>query len=178
LLLGILSFVKVLIMKNKSKNPVVYLICGQIGAGKTTFAKKIENETGAIRFTPDEWMLKLYPEMPPKEEFDDYFYRCCDVVWGVASEIVKRGGDVILDFGFWKYKDRETYRELASEIGGESKLYYIDCIRDGIIERLHARNKERPNGAVEITDEMFDFYSPGFEPPCAGEKYILIGNNS
>ena len=161
-------------MNKKSKKPVIYLICGQIGAGKTTFAKKLEQETDAIRFTPDEWMLKLYPVMPSKEEFDDCFFRCCDVVWSVASEILKRGGDVILDFGFWKYKDREKQRKLALEIGVDSKLYYVTCNRSDIVERLHVRNKEKPEGAVEITDEMFDFYSPGFEPPCAGEKYILI----
>ena len=165
-------------MKNKSKNPVLYLICGQIGAGKTTFAKKLEHETGAIRFTPDEWMLKLYPEMPPKEEFDDYFFRCCDVIWTVASEILNRGGGVILDFGFWKYTDREKYRKLASEIGAESKFYYIDCNNERIRKRLYCRNKKQPDGAVEITDEMFDFYSPGFEAPREDEKYTLINNDS
>ena len=162
----------------KAKKSVIYLICGQIGSGKTTFAKKLEQETRAIRFTPDEWMLKLYSEIPAKEEFDDHFYKCCDVVWCVASEIVKRGGDVIFDFGFWKYKDREKYRKLVLGIGAESKLYYIDCDNENIRERLHRRNREQPDGAIEITDEMFDFYSPGFEAPGEDEKYTLINNDS
>ncbi len=164
-------------MNNKNKKSVIYLICGQIGAGKTTIAKKLEQETGAIRFTPDEWMLKLYPEMPQKEQFDDYFYRCCDVVWSVAGEILIRGGDVILDFGFWKYKDRERYRKIASEIGAESKLYFVECTDNSIRNRLHIRNNIQPDGAIEITDDMFEFYSPGFEPPCEDEKYILIKND-
>lgn len=165
-------------MNVKSIKPIVHLISGQIGAGKTTFAKKMEQKTGAIRFTPDEWMLKLYSSLPAKEEFDDYFYRCCDVIWGVAAEILKRGGDVILDFGFWKYEVREKYRKLALELGAESKLYYLDCNHVNILKRLHHRNKRKPDGTVEITDEMFEFYSPGFEPPEEGEKYKIIKNNS
>jgi len=164
-------------MMDISEKPTVYLICGQIGAGKTTFAKKLEQETGAIRFTPDEWMLKLYPVMPPKEKFDEYFFRCCDVVWSIASEILRRGGDVIFDFGFWRYKDREQYRMSASDIGAESKIYYVVCNNDEILTRLRIRNNNRPEGSIEITGEMFDFYSPGFEAPRECEEYKLIENN-
>jgi predicted kinase len=35
------------------RKPIVYLICGFIGAGKTTFAKKLEEKTGAVRITKD-----------------------------------------------------------------------------------------------------------------------------
>jgi len=41
-------------MKTK---PIVYVICGFIGAGKTTFAKKLEEKTGAVRITKDEWSI-------------------------------------------------------------------------------------------------------------------------
>jgi predicted kinase len=37
--------------------PIVYIICGFIGAGKTTFAKKLEKKTGAVRITKDEWSI-------------------------------------------------------------------------------------------------------------------------
>ena len=39
--------------------PNVYLICGFIGAGKTTFAKKLEEKTGAVKITKDEWSIRL-----------------------------------------------------------------------------------------------------------------------
>jgi len=31
------------------KQPIAYIICGFIGAGKTTFARKLEKETEAVR---------------------------------------------------------------------------------------------------------------------------------
>ena len=46
--------------------PKVIIVCGLPGAGKTTHAKVLEKELGAIRFCPDEWMemlsLDLYDE--------------------------------------------------------------------------------------------------------------------
>jgi len=36
------------------RQATVYLICGFIGAGKTTFAKMLEKKTGAVRIVKDE----------------------------------------------------------------------------------------------------------------------------
>ena len=38
----------------------LFLMVGLPGSGKTTRAKELERETGAIRFTPDEWHLFLF----------------------------------------------------------------------------------------------------------------------
>jgi len=46
-------------MQNTNKSlSTLHLICGLPGSGKTTLSKKIEAETGAIRFCPDEWIIK------------------------------------------------------------------------------------------------------------------------
>ena len=37
--------------------PTVYVLCGFIGAGKTTFARELEARTGAVRITKDEWLV-------------------------------------------------------------------------------------------------------------------------
>ncbi|WP_084678562.1 AAA family ATPase [Actinopolymorpha alba] len=40
--------------------PTAHLIHGYIGAGKTTFAKRIEQDAAAVRFSADEWLTTLY----------------------------------------------------------------------------------------------------------------------
>jgi predicted kinase len=35
------------------------MICGLPGSGKTTLARRVEAESAAVRFTPDEWMAAL-----------------------------------------------------------------------------------------------------------------------
>jgi len=41
--------------------PRVHLLCGLPGAGKTAYAYSLEAELPAVRFSLDEWMLRLYP---------------------------------------------------------------------------------------------------------------------
>ena len=52
--------------------PTLYLIHGYIASGKTTYAKKLEGATNAIRFTLDEWIVHFYGDNPPIDRFDQY----------------------------------------------------------------------------------------------------------
>ena len=47
--------------------PTAHLIHGYLGAGKTTFARQLERDIPAIRFSHDEWMVRLYGDDPPIE---------------------------------------------------------------------------------------------------------------
>ena len=62
--------------------PTVYVLCGFIGAGKTTFAKKLEESTGAVRITKDEWLIRMVGNDPTIDGYEDYDGRMCGVVEG------------------------------------------------------------------------------------------------
>ena len=47
----------------------VHLLCGKVGSGKTTFARRLE-QNGAVRYSVDDWMLRLYGAHMPRQEFD------------------------------------------------------------------------------------------------------------
>lgn len=159
------------------KKSIVYLISGQICSGKTTYSKKLEKEANAVRFTPDEWMLKLYPFSIKNEEFDSYYYICCDIAWKIAKEFIKRNIDVILDFGFWKKSDRMKYIKLVNEAGAYYKLIHVVCNESIIRERLRKRNENLLKGCFHLTEEMFNFFAPGFEPPDKDENFEEFDNN-
>ena len=46
-----------------------YLVVGFAGAGKTTLARKLAAEKGAVRFTPDDWMESLFADSLTHDEF-------------------------------------------------------------------------------------------------------------
>ena len=48
----------------------VHLVCGSTGAGKTTHALRLVQEFGAMHFSIDDWMVRLFgPDQPPKRDW-------------------------------------------------------------------------------------------------------------
>lgn len=77
--------------------PIVHMIHGFVGAGKTTFSKKLEQEVRAVRFTPDEWICDLYGNNPPAENFDERQNCIYYMIRKMAERVLAAGADVILD---------------------------------------------------------------------------------
>ncbi len=50
---------KVISFAQNAKSPLLHLICGLPGSGKTTLAKTIAGSTEAFRFSPDEWIKEI-----------------------------------------------------------------------------------------------------------------------
>lgn len=104
---------------------MIYLIHGFTGAGKTTFSKEFERETGAVRYSPDEWMRKRYGLNPPAHLFARYYSETEKDILADAREKVRQGQDIIFDFGFWTRAQRDLYRGKAQEWGASCKMLWI-----------------------------------------------------
>ncbi|HTE80941.1 MAG TPA: AAA family ATPase, partial [Reyranella sp.] len=47
-----------------------HLVCGSTGAGKTTHALRLVQEFGALHFSINDWMVRLFgPDQPPKRDW-------------------------------------------------------------------------------------------------------------
>lgn len=107
--------------------PTVHLLCGYNGAGKTTYAKHLEKVLPAVRFSLDEWMLRLYPDL----SFDSAGYGsraeiCKDLLGDAAQQVLLCGVDVVLDWNQWSRNRRATWRENALKAGFPPTLHFID----------------------------------------------------
>ncbi len=150
----------------------VHLICGPVGAGKTTFARRLELERRAVRVSIDEWMLRLFGEHMPKDVFHQRLRSCMDLIYEVAGRCLGAGTEVVLDCGYWRREHRASaYRHLA---GNDCVLYYLDTPAETRWNRLEARNSELPPGTYEITREMFEEFESCFEVPAPPEVFRVI----
>ncbi|GAV39772.1 hypothetical protein Saa2_02659 [Streptomyces acidiscabies] len=77
--------------------PVLILLCGLPGSGKTTLAKRLAPEIPAVRLCPDEWMDDLGIDLFDEEARERLERR----FWGHAQELLGLGQTVVLEFGFW-----------------------------------------------------------------------------
>lgn len=154
--------------------PIVYAVCGRPGAGKTTLARKLEYEDGAVRFSADEWVERLYGPAVDLVSFPKYRRRVWEQSWVIARRLLELRVDVVLDFSFWHRTEREDYRRRAEEAGADFRLYYLECAESVCRERLARRNVERPAGSFEVTEDTFDVLWASFEEPGADEAVVTV----
>ncbi len=155
----------------KSK-PTVHLLCGFIGAGKTTFARELESRTGAVRITKDEWLIRLIGNDPTIEGYADHDHMIVELSRDVAFELVAKGIDVILDEGFWSRDERTAMKRRIEGMGAEAVLYYFDTPIETIREPVARRSVDPPMDSFRISDALLDHYLPFWEPPGEDEGYV------
>jgi hypothetical protein len=155
--------------------PVAHIIVGFIGAGKTTFARKLEKETGAVRFTKDEWMVRLFGNTPPKDTFAEYDSRMASLATDMALKCLKAGISVIIDEGFWVKEHRDKIKEKVKNEGAIPVLYYLDVPFEIMKSRTLKRSENPPVDSFSIDEESFNQYWKQFNPPSdKDEEFKLI----
>lgn len=146
-------------MRTSTVGPRLFIACGLPGSGKTTYAKLLEAEFGAIRFCADEWMsdlsLNLYDE-GGREKVEA-------LQWKLAQALLAGGLAVIIEWGTWGRSEREALRLSARTVGAAVELHYLTAPVDVLFERIRRRNMEDP--PIELEDvlrwaEMFQEPTP------------------
>jgi predicted kinase len=150
-----------------------HLIHGGVGAGKTTFAKQLEIEPGALRFTHDEWMSALYGADPPELMFAEYYRRVADLMEPLWLRALALGVDVVLDFGFWRRGDRDDVRAKVEAVGAAVLLYDLACDGAEAWRRVERRNTDL-GGALLITRDTFELLCERVEPLGADEARVVV----
>ena len=155
------------------RKPIVYLICGFIGAGKTTFAKKLEEKTGAVRITKDEWSICLIGNDPTIDGYEEWDTKIIELSRDVAFQLAEKGIDVIIDEGFWERETRDEMRKRTDAIGAKAVMYYVETPIESIRDRVVGRNNDLTKDSFRISRELLDNYLKYWQPPSEDEDYIL-----
>ncbi|MCS5496101.1 ATP-binding protein [Cnuibacter physcomitrellae] len=149
--------------------PRVVMMCGPGGAGKSTYAKRLEREGWTrLSFEVEFWHRGI-TGMPSAE-----------VVADVAAELKARllrlvgeGEDVVLDFGFWFRRQRDEYRALLAPHGIVPETVYIATSLETILSRIGARHGVGPDD-WPLTVETATEYFARFEPPTPDEGPLEV----
>ncbi|WP_019012487.1 AAA family ATPase [Deinococcus aquatilis] len=154
--------------------PIVHVIYGPQGAGKTTYARTLTTQTQGVRFSIDEWMVTLYgPDLPQPLDIAWVMARvarCHTQIWTVVQQLVTVHTPVILDLGFLTTDDRERARQLAIHCGAAPTFHLIDAPADLRRSRVLHRNEiQGETFALTVTPAMFDMMERVYQPPTASE---------
>lgn len=145
------------------------LTCGLPGSGKTTLARQLAADRGAVRLTPDEWLVALGSN--PWDE--PTRVRLEHELWRLAREILHLGASVVLDFGLWARVERDEFRTAARGLGVGVELHFLDVPTDELWRRIDGRNSEPPWDSYPITRVHLDGWTLSFESPDAAEMALF-----
>jgi predicted kinase len=148
-------------------------VFGFLGSGKTTLAKRLELQHSAVRFTPDEWMARLFGEDPPADTFGDWAAALLDIMQPIWVRCLALGLDVVLDYGFWSRAERDRVRATVEDIGATHALWAVSCSDDEARRRIALRN-EAAHRSLYIAPATFDLLKARFEPLDVDEPYTVV----
>ncbi|MGF7050651.1 putative kinase [Paenibacillus sp. DS2015] len=170
------SEIKDKILQKDPTVPVVVMMCGVAGSGKTTFAQQLEKD-GFVRLSIDEeiWATKGRYGIDYSTEMYEQFKVEAEIkLRNELMILLKEKRNVVIDFSFWQREKRIEYKNLIEEASGEWKLIYLKVQPNELRERLRLRSKRfDANAAFTITEKILTSFLNGFEVP-SGEGEIVI----
>jgi predicted kinase len=138
-------------------------------SGKTTLAKKIEQERSALRLTTDEWHVALFGQDAEEPEHDARHSLIEAMLWNIARRALELGTNVILDFGFWAQEERDDYRMRAKRLRASSEVHFLDVPEDELLRRLAVRNSQPSEESFHIPQESMKPWIAFFQRPTPEE---------
>ncbi|SDS43463.1 AAA family ATPase [Agrococcus carbonis] len=147
----------------------VTLLCGPVCAGKTTYARELE-QRGALLLSYDReaWARGVRDGRPSRELMEqidaDLHSRLAD---GVAAD-----RHVVLDASLSTRKVRDRWRMRCGAMGVTTELVVVRAPLETLQERLHER--EPGPDAVVLDDAALAAYVDGFEWPGEDERHRIV----
>ena len=116
-----------------SKNPILIIVFGLPGTGKTTFATELAKELKVVHFNTDMIRHKLGKSGQYDVQTKSVIYQ--EMLRLTESEL-KNGHSVIVDGTFYKKSLREQYEKLADNYAATVKRIEMRASETIVLERL------------------------------------------
>ena len=154
----------------------VYLICGKLCCGKSTYAKQLKENQKAVLLSVDEIMLAVFG-LYAGEKHDEYAANVQTYLFEKSLELIQTGVSVVLDWGFWSKTARDAAKEFYRSRNIECELHYLD-VNDTVWQaRINQRNQSVVAGkttAYMVDSALAAKFEAKFELPAKEEVDVWV----
>jgi predicted kinase len=153
---------------------MLHMVCGKIGAGKSTLARRLAQAPATVLVSEDAWLHALYPgEIRELADYVRASGRLKRAMTDHVCALLAAGVSVVLDFPANTAGNRAWARGIFEQAAAAHTLHFLD-VPDAICKaRLQARNAsgEHP---FETTDAEFDLITRHFAAPSDEEGFHVV----
>ena len=155
--------------------PLVHMLCGLTGSGKTMYAKRLEAQ-GCVRLAVDEPIHDRHGRYGidyPAHDYPRLYDEAVTEVDRRLVELLEAGQSVVLDHGLWERSNRDRYKRLVEAHGGRWRLFYFKAEPEVLRRRLAERNRRADANALTVKEDMLTGFLARFEAP-SGEGEVVL----
>jgi aminoglycoside phosphotransferase family enzyme/predicted kinase len=152
--------------------PVLIVVCGQIGTGKSTVAERLSDHTGFAVLNSDVIRKRIAGFLPSARAATDYqagLYtpeftrRTYDAMHAAAEEELSGGRGVIIDATYKDPEHRRVVRELS--VRCHVPVLFVECQAPATIVEQRLQRRERAGNSVsDATSEIARRERQSFPP--------------
>jgi uncharacterized protein len=167
----------------KASSPRLFIMHGFSGSGKSTYASQLAEKIGAIQIRSDVERKRLfgYPaQASTNSGIDSGIYtqeageKTYNHLAKLAKVVLDAGFSVIIDAAFLKAKQRELFRQLASECKVKFTIIDFQAAEETLCERI----KQRQNDVSEATVDILFRQRQSAQPLSSAEQVHVITVNT
>jgi len=159
-------------------DPVIHLMCGSTGAGKSTYANALSNDIQAIHLAIDDWMMSLFgPDLSNSMDWawiSERAARCEDKMVSTAIALAMTGTSSILEIGMQQSLKRSEMVKRITDSNCTYQTHFLNVSASERWQRVQQRNVEQGDTyQLTVTRNMFDFFESMWEQPDENELALL-----
>jgi predicted kinase len=148
----------------------VYLIEGPVGAGKSTYARRMAAHLPGAHIALDEWFAKLFSPDRPSDDFIPWYLarkdRLTQVILQHALAMTRAQQIPILELGLIQRQARYAFYAKAAELGLTLKVQVLDAPLETRRQRVRQRNEQQGETFSMIVPEpIFELASGLWQAP-------------
>ncbi len=155
----------------------LHLVLGHVGAGKSTFSRRLALERRALHLNLDDWMATLFsPDRPVADVIPWYrerTSRCITQIWKLTCQLSALRQNAVLELGLIQRADRAPFFERVAASGQILTIHVLEADREVRRARVEQRNVTRGETfAMHVPPAIFelasDLWQPLEEDECPG----------
>jgi len=125
----------------------------------------LEQRLEAVRLSADDWMDALAVSL-----WDEAMRAKIEALqWSLAQRLLALGAIVVIEWGTWARRERDTLRLGARTLGAAVELHYLTAPVDVLFGRIQHRRMEDP----PITREALQRWADAIEVPTSEELALF-----